>query len=279
MTDSIDKILERIHLQPSNLRNATPQIIQKIFSNLSVGQISRLCQISHSFNSVCRGESLWKDKLWNDYGVEIKNKRTWREEAKVVFLESEQFWKTINENINYFMTDGINYMEDSKIENDLGDEAGEAINKFEKNFADHALREEKEFYATELVFRSFYNTARYIDSLEDDGHYVNFIPLFEKVAELSTERKISLKWVLNLNDIKEIKLTEIDPKYPNIDFTREYNTEDYIEQWRVWNRDLYRGMGSLASLYFKHYDLFVDDTNADQKDIVMMLNNWEDLGY
>ena len=281
MTDSIDKILERIHLQPSNLRNATPQIIQKIFSNLSVGQISRLCQISHSFNSVCRGESLWKDKLWNDYGVEIKNKRTWREEAKVVFLESEQFWKTINENINYFMTDAAD-QNSQVILSDIPnvDEAEEAISKFEKNFADHALREEKEFYATELIFRSFFNTDREIDSLEEIYHYVNFIPLFEKVAELSPRGKISLKWVLSLNHIQEVKLTKVDPDDLYVDLTTiEHDTEEYGMEWQVYNRDLFSSMGSLASIYMNHKDLFIDDTTADQKDIVLILNQWERLYF
>nr|QBK93079.1 MAG: F-box-like family protein [Pithovirus LCPAC403] len=281
MTDSIDKILERIHLQPSNLKNVTPQIIQKIFSNLSVGQISRLCQTRRSFNSVCRGESLWKDKLWNDYGVEIKNKRTWREEAKVVFLESEQFWKTINENINYFMTDAAD-QNSQVILSDIPnvDEAEEAISKFEKNFADHALREEKEFYATELIFRSFFNTDREIDSLEEIYHYVNFIPLFEKVAELSPRGKISLKWVLSLNHIQEVKLTKVDPDDLYVDLTTiEHDTEEYGMEWQVYNRDLFSSMGSLASIYMNHKDLFIDDTTADQKDIVLILNQWERLYF
>ncbi len=94
MSDSVNEILEKIHLQPNNLKNATPLIIQKIFSNLNIGQISLLCQTSLSFNSVCKEESLWKDKLWNDYGVEIKSERTWREEAKVTFLQREKWKKT-----------------------------------------------------------------------------------------------------------------------------------------------------------------------------------------
>ncbi len=279
MTNSVDKILEKIHQQSSNLRNATPQIVQRIFSNLSVGKISQLCQTSHSFNFVCKEESLWKNKLRNDYGVEINSKRTWREEAKVVFLESEQFWETIDEDIDYFMTNGMDYMGDSKVENDLGDEAGDFVNKFEKDLVDHALREEKEFYAAKLIFRSFYNTDRYIDSLEDDGYYVNFIPLFEKLAELSPRGKISLKWVLGLNHIQEVKLTQIEDMYPLIDLTTiEHDTKEYKIQWKIYNRDLYFSiMNSLASLYMYHQDLFINDTTADQKDVMVMLNHWEDF--
>ena len=280
MSDSVDEILERIHLQSSNLRNATSQVIQKIFSNLDVGQISRLCQISRSFNLVCREESLWRDKLWNDYGVEIKSKGTWREEAKVTFLESEKFWKTINEDIYYFMTDA-NDQNSQVIFDDFTniDEVEEAISKFEKNFADHALREEKEFYATELIFRSFYNTERYIDNLEDDGYYVNFISLLEKVAELSPEGKISLKWVLSLNHIQDIKLTQIDPDDLDVNLIDDYGTEKYKYAWLIYNRELYWSMGSLISLYMNHRNLFIDDTTEDEKDIVLMLNHVENFVY
>ena len=279
MSDSVNEILGRIHLQPNNLKNATPQIVQKIFSNLSIGQISRLCQTSRSFNFVCREESLWKSKLWSDYGVEIKNTETWREEAKIVFLESEQFWETINGGIDYFMTNGMNYLGDSKVDFDLGDKARYFVNKFEKNLVDHALREGKEFYATELIFRSFYNTERYIDNLEDDGYYVNFILLFEKVAELSPGGKISLKWVLSLNHIQEDKFAHFHKIHLSLNPTIEHDKEQRGHMFYLYNRDLFRSMESLALLYMNHQNLFMDDTTDDQSDIVSMLNHWENFVF
>ncbi len=276
MSDSVDEILERIHLQPSDLNNVGSEIINKIFTNLSVGQISRLCRMSRSFNNVCKRESLWKDKLWNDYEIDEKYGGTWRETAKEEFLF---FWDFIDYDIKYYMTDAGDQNNQVIFDDIPGDgKAEEAINKFEENFANHALREEKEVHAAELIFRSFYDTNRYIDSLDDDYYYVNFIPLFKKVAELSPGGKISLRWVLNLNDIQEVKLSEIDPDDLIIHY-QEYGTDKYKDAWLMYNTDLYRGMGSLISLYANHQDLFIDDTNLDQKDIVLMLNDQEDFLY
>ncbi len=36
----------------------------------------------------------------------------------------------------------------------------EYFDKFEKSFIDHALREKKEFFATELIFRSLFSIHR-----------------------------------------------------------------------------------------------------------------------
>nr|QBK93080.1 MAG: F-box-like family protein [Pithovirus LCPAC403] len=70
------------------------EITQKIFENLTVVEISKLCHVNHSFNSICEKESLWKNKVQNDYEVGEKIKETWREEAKVTFLQREKCKKT-----------------------------------------------------------------------------------------------------------------------------------------------------------------------------------------
>ena len=150
---------------------------------------------------------------------------------------------------------------------------GKLIEEFENNLVNHALREKKEFYAAELVFRSFYNNIRPSEN-DEDYYYLNFIPLFEKVAELSSRKKISMKWVLSLNHLQEVKLTEIDPDDLNIDLINEYGRREYRKLWFERNRDLDRSLGSLQSLYIDHEDLFVDDTTYDQKDIMMILNNY-----
>ncbi len=271
MSDSMNEILKRIQLQSNDLNNTSPEIIQEIFGNLTIREISSICRTSSTFNDVCEKESLWKNKAWNDYRVNKNSEGTWRKTAKEVFLESEQFWSIINESINYFMTDTDSF---SQICDDINDieEVDKLINKFEKNLADHALREEKEFYAVELIFKSFYDANSDIDSLEDDYFYVNFIPLFEKVAKLSPEGKISLKWVLNLNHNQEVKLTEIDPDDLDVDLISDYRTEKYKIQWCIYNRNLYCSLPHLVNLYRNCKYLFVDDTTSDQKDIVMMLN-------
>ncbi len=264
-------------------------LLQGILSNLKVNEIVQLCIVSSSFNLVCERESLWKDKLWSDYRMRGKQRDTWRETVKVVFQNSEKFWENLDKNIKYFMTIGISFFERSQLVNDVGKvKAKDLINRFERKLADHALREREEFYVVELIFKSFYLTDRFIDSM-NDSHYINFIPLFKKTAELSiettnlissrgklsslvnlsTERKISLKWILNLNHIEDIKVKPIDvPVYfLGIELTDEIR---YLKS----NKDLYMSMASLAFLYKKHQDLFVDDTTDDQRDIVIMLNNW-----
>nr|QBK92542.1 MAG: F-box family protein [Pithovirus LCPAC401] len=218
----------------------------------------------------------------NDYKIREKRQKTWRETVKVVFQNSEMFWMSIDKDINYYMTYGISYSGTSQLEHDFGDKAEDLINEFERSIVDHALREREEFYIAELIFKSFYRTERYLDSIDDDVYYVNFLPLFKKIAKestslisqrgklsplvhLSTKGKISLRWVLSLNTIKEIKIT-------NTDLT---DAEECAEEWFRLNKDLYLSMTSLASLYKNYRDLFVDDTTDDQKVVMLMLDKWE----
>nr|QBK94007.1 MAG: F-box family protein [Pithovirus LCPAC406] len=227
---------------------------------------------------------MWRDKLLNDYGFKGKSRNTWRETAKVVFRNSEIFWTSIDGNIDYYMTNGIDYSGTSQLEKDAGNKVETLINEFERNLVDHALREREEFYVTELIFKSFYRTDRYIDSIENDCYYINFIPLFEKIIEgsarsissrgklssliySSTERKISLQWILSLNYHKEVKITDI-----SIDRLSE---EECAVEWFRLNRDLYLSIASLASLYKNYRNLFVDDTTDDQKVVMLMLDKWE----
>ena len=65
-----------------DLSNLTSVLVEKIFSDLSVKEISKLCESNKKFNEICKSESLWKDKVWNDYGVDKKYGKTWRETAR-----------------------------------------------------------------------------------------------------------------------------------------------------------------------------------------------------
>ncbi len=77
-----NEILKRVHLKLNDFSNAGSDVIQKIFTNLTVGEISKLCRTNHSFNTICKKEILWKNKIWNDYGMDEKNRKTWKETAK-----------------------------------------------------------------------------------------------------------------------------------------------------------------------------------------------------
>ncbi len=245
------------------MNNASSDVIQEIFTNLTIREISKLCRMNHYFNTICEKKSLWKNKVWNDHGVNEKSKETWKETAKDVFLESKRFWSMINENIKYFMTD-LSMIRTGQLHIDVDDYELEdkLIREFEESLVDHALGEHKEFYATELIFKSYYNNDHDLE-FDEDYYYVNFMPLFEKVAELSPGGKISLRWILSLNHVQEYKLNKIN----------DYGTRKYKDLWYEWNIAFDSSIDSLRFLYVDHRDLFIDDTTDKQKDVVMILND------
>ncbi len=104
MSKSLDDILQKINMNKEDLRSLYPYEIQEIFLDLSVGEISRLCRVNKEFNSVCERESLWKNKIWMDYGLEEKFTSTWRKMAKILFE-----YKMIN--LNERWVDGKSYKE------------------------------------------------------------------------------------------------------------------------------------------------------------------------
>nr|QBK92840.1 MAG: F-box-like family protein [Pithovirus LCPAC401] len=69
---SVTDILEQLELKAQDLNYLTPALIQKIFSVLTVKEISLICNINRKFNTICKRESLWKDKVLSDYGIEKK---------------------------------------------------------------------------------------------------------------------------------------------------------------------------------------------------------------
>ena len=86
MTD-VSSILERLRLKPKDV--LTPTEIQEIFLNLNVEEISKLCRTSNKFNTVCKRESLWRNKVMSEYGVdEPLRRKTWRETARIFFISN-----------------------------------------------------------------------------------------------------------------------------------------------------------------------------------------------
>ncbi len=157
--------------------------LQLIFTYLDVGEISRKNLTNHLFDRVCKSESLWKNKLSEDYSIVKKRNESWRNKAKEVYIESNLFWDNIDDGIDYCMKDdyAVKYL----------------IDVFEKSLVDHALRERKEFFAIEIIFKAFFQ-FHYTTSYLNHGYfYVNFISLFERVAELYPRKKISIKWILD----------------------------------------------------------------------------------
>jgi len=79
---SVNDILEQLELKVQDLNYLTPALTQKIFSVLTVKEISLLCVTSRKFDTVCKQESLWKNKVLSDYSIEKKYGATWRETAQ-----------------------------------------------------------------------------------------------------------------------------------------------------------------------------------------------------
>nr|QBK92982.1 MAG: F-box-like family protein [Pithovirus LCPAC403] len=265
-----------LHSKFSDLNNIGSDTIHKILEYLTIGEISRSCKTNQVFNFVCRKELLWKNKLHDEYEVNEKNEETWRNTAKNVFLESEEYWSRIDEFIKYYITDISDYGH-SQLYKDAA--IDDSINirllfiQFQCNFVDHALREHKEFYAAELIFKSFYNISVRPFFPEESDFYPNLIPLFQKVAELSPEGKISMKWVLSLNHIQKVKV-DIE-KCTRLGI---YDINSIERDMDLGNINLTKTIRHLSLFYFLHRNLFIDDTDGDQKDIVIVMENlWE--GY
>ncbi len=272
---SIDEIMEKIQLKASDLDNATSTIIQKIFKNLTVEEISRLCRVSHSFNYSCKTESLWRHKILRDYGINEKiDRKSWRETAKILFIEEKKkFWDEIKENIDYYIIDpNHHYNHHSQIFKDHGTDMWNLINAFEKKLVHFALRDKKELYATDIILKDFYDST--IDVLEYKDFYVNFLPLFRKAAELSPGGKISLQKVLELSPFESVKVHEkaIDEWDKALD---NDTPEDYIYEWEIENEDLYHSMGPIVAIYRNNEELFANDTEyGSDPEMGIMFTNY-----
>nr|QBK94067.1 MAG: F-box-like family protein [Pithovirus LCPAC406] len=202
--------------------NISSDSLQKIFTYLDVGEISRKCSTNHLFNRVCRSEFLWKNTLSRDYSITEKGNETWRNKAKEVYLESISFWDNVDY-IDYCMTQSFN--------------GGDLLENFEKMLIDHAFRERKEFFIIELIFKA--PNYHYMYYMEITRRFSkNFVRLFEKVASLSSQKKISIKWILELVDECECE--------------NEKCTQD---KWKI---------RSLVHMYLKYDHLFIDDVDSNK---------------
>ncbi len=80
---SIEELLEVFGVP--NLSNLGSDVIVKYFDDISVKEVMKLCRVNRQFNIVCQKESMWKRKVKNDYGIETKYGRTWKETAQFLF--------------------------------------------------------------------------------------------------------------------------------------------------------------------------------------------------
>ena len=80
---------KEIKMGVENLEKLPLDVLQTIFMNMSVKDISRNCRLSERFDTLCKRESLWKQKVFN-YGVTDKLETTWRQTAMILSRRFKQ---------------------------------------------------------------------------------------------------------------------------------------------------------------------------------------------
>ena len=65
----VTAILSKLRLTRNDLNNLPSDEVEYIFTNLSYDEIDTLCGINSKFNNTCRKKSLWKFKIFYDYGI------------------------------------------------------------------------------------------------------------------------------------------------------------------------------------------------------------------
>nr|QBK92927.1 MAG: hypothetical protein LCPAC403_00610 [Pithovirus LCPAC403] len=86
-------------------------------------------QIFHStnisFDLILQEDSFWRRHILNSHDISEKIEETWKEQAKVTFLKSRNFWNVINGfNKQFFPNSSIvvgNYEDELKIMNKIQD--------------------------------------------------------------------------------------------------------------------------------------------------------------
>nr|QBK92850.1 MAG: uncharacterized protein LCPAC401_04880 [Pithovirus LCPAC401] len=120
---SIDELLKVFGVL--NLSNLGSDIIIKFFDDISVKEVMKLCRVNKQFNTVCQKDFMWRRKVKNDYGIETKYGRTWKETAQLLF-------ETNMININERWVNGKTYKE-------LFDEGLEGKDYFKDLYDKHDL--------------------------------------------------------------------------------------------------------------------------------------------
>nr|QBK92600.1 MAG: F-box-like protein [Pithovirus LCPAC401] len=78
---SVNEILARLNFSNRDLNNISLSQLRTIFQDLTVKEIATLCAVSRRFNTLCKDESFWRNKVSDDYGIHKKYGSTWRQTA------------------------------------------------------------------------------------------------------------------------------------------------------------------------------------------------------
>ena len=79
---SVNEILKRVRLK----KDISSTEIEEILLNLNINEIASLCRTDKRFNTVCKRESFWRNKVTSQYGVDNPLPgKTWRDTARIFF--------------------------------------------------------------------------------------------------------------------------------------------------------------------------------------------------
>nr|QBK92926.1 MAG: uncharacterized protein LCPAC403_00600 [Pithovirus LCPAC403] len=164
---------------------------------------------------------------------------------------SKIFWDNIVQNVQHYLIDGLD--QDNPESND--DEKLDQVFEFQAKFNMRALNDKKEWLSIELILKSFFCSNMSLPDYANEYHYDSFLPLFEKIAELSSKGKISIKWILELNHIKEVRAEDVHSDYGS----------NFI--WKTHNQEYIQSLKPFVAMYQNVHHLFTCDLEDDQKDI------------
>nr|QBK92469.1 MAG: uncharacterized protein LCPAC401_01070 [Pithovirus LCPAC401] len=80
---SVEELLELLDIQ--NISQLGSDVIREFFDDISYKEVMKLCRVSKQFNIACNRESMWKQKIKNDYGITKLYGPTWKETARLLF--------------------------------------------------------------------------------------------------------------------------------------------------------------------------------------------------
>nr|QBK93085.1 MAG: uncharacterized protein LCPAC403_02190 [Pithovirus LCPAC403] len=80
---SVEELLELFDVK--NISQLGSDIIREFFDDISYKEVMKLCRVNRQFNIICNKESMWKQKVKNDYGITKILYSTWKETARLLF--------------------------------------------------------------------------------------------------------------------------------------------------------------------------------------------------
>ena len=80
---TIEELLQLFEIK--NISELGSGVIRTFFDDISYKEVMKLCRVNKQFNIECNKESMWKQKVKNDYGIFKMYESTWKKTAHLLF--------------------------------------------------------------------------------------------------------------------------------------------------------------------------------------------------